>query len=517
MLGAQPTRRLTRYEYDNTLRQLLGQQVMSAIAGAVALVPLDRTADAIDSLSQGITTAHIRAYYAVAEAIGSHFETTPAAREALAACLAEPGWGKPCIEQMLGELGAKVYRRALDPAEIATLLSLYDVGAADSPEVGLRLVLTAIFESPDFLYRLEVGGEKVDDEVALTLGEIANRLAYYLWGEPPDDALLAEAESGALATDDGLRAAVSRMLEDDRARRHFRHFATQWLLLDRMEDVENVPDHIRDGADTTDLNAAALAEIEQLVDHIVWDERGSYAELMTTPVSFVGAPSLGTIYGVAPAESAVTIADGTRNGLLTRIAFLGDSEGLGDPIHRGKRVRTQLLCGELQQPDPDKLPAGALEDPPIVADQSTRERIAAKTGDPLCAGCHAQINPLGFAMEDFDGLGRHRTTEKIFDELGELIAEVPIDAAVDPAFSGPSHFTVDGASALSAALATDPGANECLVVRWLEFSTARTRQVEDACSLPTLTTSLTEESGSIAALITSYTELPTFRVKRLAK
>jgi hypothetical protein len=517
VLATQPTRRLTLYEYGNTLRALVGDEAYQALSGSLALVPLDRTADALDSLAQDVTVMHVRAYFGVAEAVGTWFEEHAEARAALAPCFEDTSWGRPCVEELISGFGARLYRRPPSDETVVSLLALYDEAADGGRDAALRVVLTAMFQAPDVLFRLEIDGERDGDAVSLTSREIANRLAYYLWGEPPDDALIAAAEDGSLDTPAGLSAHVDRMAADERAKRHVAHFSTQWLALDRVDDVENVPAHVTDGTPVDGLNAAAIAEIEQLVDYVVWEQRGSYAQLMTTTTSFVENENLAQIYQVEPgtADAPMVELPESRRGLLTRLAFVANADGVGDPIHRGERVRVQLLCDELSPPDADSLPPGSLEDPLPDPTKSTRQRVEEKTAGAVCTGCHQWINPLGFAMEGFDGLARLRSTEKIFDDQGELLAEVPIDARVDPQLVEVGVTTIDGAAELASALAQEPKANACLAERWLEFTSARTLPEQDACGLEPMTERLLGEEGSIIGMISRFTELPSFRVKRV--
>ena len=509
-----PLARLGSSELASTLEGLLPASTFEAIGGELALVPIDGASESLDATRRDITADHVRAHAVVADAVGAHLASTPEARAELAPCLATAA-DRACVTELVRGWGARAWRRPLEEDEVAETLALYDsVLASDGETLALRAVVSSMLLAPAFVFRVEQGDGPTDGRVELTAHELASRLAFVLWGEAPDARGLSAAAAGALDGQEGLAAEVDRLLADPRARKHLSRLVSQWLLLDRDVGIDDVPAHIAEGLETDGLSAAAAEEARRLVEHLVWEEGAGLAELMTTDLSFVGHPGLAAIYGVPETgwDTPVSLGDG-RRGLLTRIVLLADPGGEQHPIYRGRRVRERLLCGKLYPPDPDTLPPGSLETPPIDPTQSSRDRFEAHTASPQCAGCHQQINPLGFALGGFDGLGRARDVERIFDESGTLIGMAPVDTAVDPVIEAPGAHRVDGAVELGALLATERNATACAASRYVESAIGRERARADSCAIDESADALAR--GGFLEMVRQFVTAPSFRARRI--
>ncbi len=512
------TPRLTHHEYDNTLRDLLGPEHYTAIQSSVGQVPGDVGLAVLDRLSQDITFEHVKGYHEVAEDVGEYFEGDAAARAQLVPCL-EAANDSGCITQFVEEFGARAYRRPLRPAEVEALVAQYEGGLEDGKGAGLRQVLATLLQAPAFVFRLELEGEpSPDDPEALTLTdhELAARLSYYLWGHPPDDVLWEAAQAGELGGGEGLRAQVDRMIDDPRTRANFGHFARQWLSLDSVPNVAAAPEYRAQGLDLSEVDAAIAQEIPDIIDHVAWELEGSFADLLQTPVAFPRDPAQAAVYGVSVSSdgAAVTLDDPARAGLLTRMAFLVGSEGKELPAKRGAYVFRQLLCGQMAPPDQEVFPDGELEPPALDGSETTRQVYETITADAACQGCHAVLNPSAFAMTDYDGLGRARTLEQVFDEAGTLLGELPIDARVQIAGLGGDPVDVDGAAQLSAVLASSNVAKQCLATRWFQYTTSRDPSTDDACFIDSQTEAVGIEQGGLRELVMWLTDKPQFRQRR---
>ena len=512
--------RLSKYEYTNALRALLPRRVFDAMAASIALIPDDRIGTEFESHAQGISASHVLGYASFAEAVGKHVERDTDSRDALVPCLAE---GETCVSAFIEDFGSRAFRRPLAADEHERYLTLYRTGAAHGAPTGMRLLLSAMLQAPAFLFKIELDGDPVadaDDRIHLTDHELAAKLAFYVTGAPPDDELRAAADARELS-DAGLMTQLDRLLVDERAVAHFRRFFHQWLVLDQNPDLENIPSYVRDGLHPVALNTAPANEIDALVDFLVWEQQGSFRDLMTTRESFIETGSLAKIYESEDWEccgmSQVTL-DERRAGLLTRVAILGDTDGLQHPIIRGKLIREQLLCGHLALPDPAGLPEGALEEPPPDAMATTRDRFESTTSAPECQGCHVQINPLGFALSSYDGLGRYQTHERIYDHEGTLLSELPVNARVDPAIQSPGADSVDGATELGALLAEHPVAIDCFASQWLSYHTAREAEHTDECAVADLASALAhEDDASFISVIRRWVARPEFRTRRIRR
>ena len=494
-----PLARLTSHELRSTLRDLLPSTTVAAIDRDLALLPDDAAGDEIDSVGREITSAHVRAHAAIADAAAAHLASVLEARAELAPCFATTA-DRACVAELVEGWGARAWRRPLDPSEVEETMALYDdVVSASGSELGLRAVFSTLLLAPELLMRVEIGAsDPIAGEVLLTPYELASRLAFVLWGQGPDSSLEDAAQSGALDDPDALAAEVDRMLADPRAHAHLTHFVSQWLILDRDLGIDDVAPHVAVDLETDGLSAAASEELRTLIEHLVWEEEAGLSELLTTDLSFVAHPGLASIYGVAANDGSSPVALGdARRGLLTRVAFLADPGGAQHPIYRGRRVRERLLCGTLYPPDPDTLPEGSLAEPPLEPVRSSRERYEEHTAGPLCAGCHRQINPLGFALGGFDGMGRMQTVERVYDEEGALLGEAPVDTAVDPALEREGEHHVDGAAELGALIATEPLAFQCAATRYVEATVGRRAAASDACAVDASAERLSGSRGFI--------------------
>ena len=511
-----PVARLTRFELERTLGSVLPSGVLDAVAGPLAQVPHEGSSGAGDGTQRDITEAHVRGYATLADAIGEHIASDGAARGELAPCLAA-AVDETCLAEAITGWGARVWRRPIAAAERDELVGLFQsIRAAHDAEAGLHAVISSMLQAPEAMFRLELGAEgSTDEAVTLTDHELAARLAYVLWGAPPDAELVAAADAGAL-DDAELAAHAERMLTDPRAREQLSHYVRQWMLLDRDFGIDVPADHIREELPTMDLGMAAAEEIERLTAHLIWEERAGIADLLTTRLSYVGHPALAEIYGVtATSADAPVELPAERAGILGRVAFLADSGGVEHPILRGRRIREQLLCGVLVRPDPDALPEGALEDPPFDPTASTRERFARATASPECASCHQQINPLGFALSSFDGLGRARELERIFDGDGSEVAQVPVDDTVVPAIERADEPSVSGADGLGAALADHPRAHACAATRWVEQQVGRRAIETDHCAIERRTADVAPGGGGFVEMIRAHVTETAFQKRRV--
>ncbi|MEM6989185.1 MAG: DUF1592 domain-containing protein [Myxococcota bacterium] len=507
-----PLARLTRYELGNTISDLLGADVYAGVASAVGSVPPDIGVEHLDRFSQAIAFEHVAGYHTVAEAVGEYLETDATARTSVASCIDDDP-GIDCITGFLDDFGARAFRRPLTAGERDDLVGLYD--AAETPPAGLRQVVSALLQSPAFVFRVEEGTDFVDgqsEQVALSSHEIAARLSYSLWGRPPDAALLALADADAL-DEATIADEVERMLQDDAARTHFEHFARQWLAVNNPPSLSTTPDHLSDGLDVSELDGPIDAEVGAIVQRVVFDDEGGWATLMTTDLVVPDHPTLAALYGVTQGGGAVPSGDPERAGLVTRAAFLVGEAGVEQPVKRGVSIYRGLLCGEIAPPDELDVPEDAFDLPPVGPDTTTRERYEVTTAPPACAGCHGPLNSNGFALSNFDGLGRARTHERVFAEDGTLLGEPPIDAAVELAVDG-SLVSVDGGAELAAALADSYEARRCLAKRWLEYTVARHATAQDTCAIAEQADVAANDDAGLRSMIGWFPTQPSFTVRQ---
>lgn len=384
---------------------------------------------------------------------------------------------------------------------------MYGKASTLSPSVpaalgGPRIVLEALLQSPHFLYRPELSTEVKAGVVPLDGYEVASRLSYALWRTMPDDALFAAAAAGELSTKEGYLTHARRLLADVRAQAVVASFHDQLLQVRKVADVTRNTTLFPEFSPA--LRDSMTAEQRAFVKHVVMERREGLSSLLTAPYSFLDAP-LARVYGVTGVTSLskVTFDDGRRGGLLTQPAFLAvnATSTTSDPIHRGVFVNHQLLCSGLPPP-PDVVPALPPENPAIP--RTLRQRIDAFTGRGTCGeGCHSNfINPIGFAYEHYDALGRWRDTEK----------SLPIDAKDQFDFDE-KLVAFDGALELGRAMTASSAAHACYVEHWGEFLYGHRLTAAERPLVDRLAKRSRETDAAVLTLVEELVQSDAFRAR----
>ncbi|AUX29090.1 MULTISPECIES: DUF1592 domain-containing protein [Sorangium] len=456
-----------------------------------------------------------------------------AAAEAIVARRAS--WGTPvfpcdtrgaddeaCVDGFVRTFGRRAFRHTLDEAEVAMLKGQFARAREEqSFEDALLVVLKTMIQSPNVYYFVELGrdgdgGDALASGVRpLTGWERASRLSYFLWNTMPDDALLDGAESGALDTAEGVRAQAERLLSHDRARATAKRFFAEWLQLDgsnKHASLENAPKS-RElyPEDSPALRAAMRAEVEALAERVLFEGDGRFETLLTTTDAYVNGP-LAALYGVeGPAGDGafawVSLPADQRAGLFTRAAFLSvfGSVEVKSPIRRGAYILEEVLCRPLGPPPPNAsdvpVKGGAVEEGGALVHRTVREDVEAKTSSETCAICHKAINPIGFAFEHYDALGRWQA-----QETGEDAGALDIDARGRLPAIGPDgeSVEVDGGVEMSAALAASAAARACLTRHFFQTALRRIPVDQDLASIEAATPA-PESGGSLRDLILDLT------------
>ena len=318
----------------------------------------------------------------------------------------------PCARKIVDRLARRAYRRPPTDADLRGLLKVYETGRESGGfEHGIELALRQILVDPEFLFRIErdPAGIAAGSPYALTDLELASRLSFFLWSSIPDGELLDVAIAGKLKEPQTLRLQVLRLLADDRSKALVQNFAGQWLYLRNMRSATPDPDAFPDFDEN--LRDALQRETELLFESQLRDDR-SVLDLLTANYTFLNE-RLARHYGVpgiyGPHFRRVTLEDEARFGLLGHGSILTVTSYANrtSPTVRGKWVLENLL-GAPPPPPPANVPS--LEE--STADgkpRSVRERLEQHRKNPVCASCHAQMDPLGFSLENFNGIGQWRT------------------------------------------------------------------------------------------------------------
>jgi hypothetical protein len=342
-----------------------------------------------------------------------------------------------CAEDILTALARRAYRRPVSEADLARLLPFFEEGNARGGfEAGVQLALRRILASPSFAFRLEADREDAaaGEPYPVSDVELATRLSFFLWSSIPDDELLALAEKGKLGKQDVLEAQVRRMLADPKARALAENFAGQWLHLRNLENIRPNSDEFPDF--DNNLRQAFRREAELFFASIL-DEDRSVLDLMTADYTYVNE-RLARHYGIPNVYGSRFRRVELGPDLVAREGLLGKGGVLMATSHADRTapsLRGKWLLENLMGSPPPAPPANvpALETEPGAAPKTMRERMEAHRANPSCAGCHQLIDPLGFAMENFDAVGGWRTREagRDVDASGVLVDGTAVDGALE--------------------------------------------------------------------------------------
>lgn len=487
-----PMRRLSHTEYDNAVRDLLGDTTRPGRA-----FTLDTQSGLFDN-----TATEQRIGAVLAE---QYLDTAVQLAEAIPDPKVLAGCdfaAATCAKSFIQKLGRRAFRRPLTPDEVTSFVALFDkVRLAADPAKGARAIVAAVLTSPNFLFRPEYGVAPAALANARTLGqfELAGRLSTLFWSSVPDEVLLDAAAAGKLSTPAEVEAQARRLMADDRAKEAIAAFYGQWLGLPMLtaatKDPATYPD-FNDG-----LKASMAEESRRFVSDVLWKGDAKWSTLLTSRKTFVNK-SLAKVYGVAgPADDATfvpaTLDANQRSGIVTQASMLTAFARTDDssPVKRGLWIRQRLLCQDLPAP-----PANVPPLPPIAPGVSNRERFLLHTKSLQCSGCHSLIDGLGTGLEHYDGTGAFRTEDRsgeIIDATGEITK-----SDIDGKFQG--------GPALAAQLAKSEEVRDCVTTQWLRFALARAEKAEDACAQVELRGAFAATGGDLRELMVALTQTTAF-------
>ncbi|HEU0122495.1 MAG TPA: DUF1592 domain-containing protein [Bryobacteraceae bacterium] len=461
-------RRLTNTQYNNTVRDLLGDDTRIA-----EQFPIEDFVNGFRNQfqSQSVSPLLAEAYTTGAEKLAkSAFrggdtrglvpckETTPA-----------------CGAKFIREFGAKAFRRPVLETEVARYQKLWAAG-------GAQMVVEGMLQSPNFLLRTENGAEP-----SWRPYETASRLSYALWNSMPDKELFRAAAAGELATAEGVEKQARRMLRDQRARTMVDEFTSEWMrfdsLLGAVKERSSFPMY------TPELAVAMTEEARKLVEYLVWDNR-NFMEIYSADYAFVSTP-LAKLYNIpAPATEFARVSlppEAERAGVLGQALLLAATAKPADtsPTARGLFVREHFLCQEVPQPPPGvnaNLPINSRAKP-----MTNRERLGVHLSNDSCASCHTLIDPIGFGFEKFDAVGQRREKLKIVFEperkdKGEK-ETVYLDFDTSGYVAGAPNSAFRSPRELGTILAGNQQCQQCVVKQLFRYYHGRMEKAGDAATL----------------------------------
>lgn len=497
-VGVSGMRRLTRVELDATIADLLGDTT----ASAQRLLPADAT-DPFDNdyRTQLPSAALIESVEQLAIDTANRTLADSAKRAKIVPCTPTGAGDQGCLNATISALGRRFLRRPLTDAEVAGYATLraYSVEKNDF-DVGVKLVIRALVQQPEFLYRIEVGTPTDQAGVfRLSPYEVATRLSYFLWGTTPPDWLLDAAGNGELGNPQGVRTAASRLLADPRARARIERFHALWLGYAKLPHA-------------IDLTAALQAESSALIDKVVFDDKSDYFELFKANQSYLNQ-TLATHYGINGFTGGMAYAwtpygAAKRKGLLSHGSVLSAGAKFADtsPTQRGIFVRTRLLCMEVGAP-----PANANVDQPPTSPTSNCkvDRYAAHANVGNCKTCHESLDPIGFGIENFNRAGQYRTTDD-----GEPNCQISGQGKITglPASAGSGEFV--GVTGLTDLLLDSGKFEQCVVTQVFRFASGRRESPADLQLIDNLTEGFKKKQRGFAEFLLDYVSDDTFAFRK---
>jgi hypothetical protein len=487
--------RLSSQEYTNTIRALLLSDELEPV--------LDPDREPIATLDA------VRKWFNAAD---TAVTSTATWWNAYGNC--DPQADPSCAVTLYEAFAERAFRRPLERDERAWLASSWAALPAAAPvELRLETLAELVLQAPQYLY-LYSKGTAASTISTLDGHDRAQRLAYFLWDGPPDQALLDAASAGRLDTPAGMREHAERMLADERAKPVLRSFLGDWLELDGaviLPGLDQTPkdEDLYPGFDEA-LRHSMRRENEAFMDYVMFEQDGSLEALFTGTRAYVDAP-LAKLYGVAGPTRAdewawVDLNPAQRAGMLTRAGFLAvhASQTMTSPIRRGVYMLKEVLCVDLPSPpaNVDNSPIEITEGDMAGGVTTVRQATLKRTGIAACASCHVMINELGFAFEHYDAIGRWQQ-----NEVGSGGA---IDASANLSHAGNGlDGPLDGAIELSTRLAKSPAVAQCVTKKWFEVALRRSPAPLDACSVQQVQVK-TAETQSIRELLLAMVETDSF-------
>lgn len=488
-------RRMSEEQYVNTIAYVFG----SDIRVGSPFAPLRRTDGllATGASAAGVTLGELQQIQRAASSIAAQVVDKgtvelPSRRDFLIPCKpqTETSADDTCAEKFIRDTGRLLYRRPLSETRVSEFVNEAHEAAEELEDfyAGIAVVLEGMLIDPKVIFVSDTTEPDPDNpgQRRLDAFSLASRLSFFLWNAAPDDALLKTAESGEIHTKEGRARIVDMMLASPRLEDGVRAFFDDMFGFDDFANLAKDPS-IYPMITGPTLRDAREQTLRTVVDQLLI-RNGDYRDLFTTRETFM-SPALATVYQVPTAPGWVPYtfpADSPRAGMLTQISFLTvhSHPGRSSPTLRGKALRELFLCQPVPRPPPDV--DFSIVNNPNSSYPTQRDRVNAHLENPVCAGCHKITDPMGLALEGFDGAGRYREFEK-----GNMID---------------TSGTLDGAEfddvvGLSEALRVHPALPKCLVNRLFSYGTGGPVSRTDRTALTALSEGFAQNGYRVPELL----------------
>jgi Protein of unknown function (DUF1592)/Protein of unknown function (DUF1588)/Protein of unknown function (DUF1595)/Protein of unknown function (DUF1585)/Protein of unknown function (DUF1587) len=508
LAGTMVLRHLSQVEYLNTIRDLLKDTSLTT-----ADVPAESPIGNFDTfpflVPDVVGSTDANAYSSLATTLAANAVANISTLLTCKPTAGNTASESACLTTFLGTFGVNAYRRPLTATEISGFQALYQAGrttlALDFTGA-IDLLIEEMLQSPGFLYHWEEGPSKTVHDttnpnvIQLDPYAVASRLSYYLTSTMPDQTLLAAAAAGQLSTAAQISAQAQRLLQSSNASAAVQNFFEQLFQVTNLPSVSKDPTAYPNYDGT--LVTAMDAEFRAFFSSNVLKGSGLFSDLFTSKSTVVNQ-ELAKVYGLTgvtgTAMQPVTL-DANRSGFLTMPAFLAVNGASNDSngIYRGHAVFMQALCNALTPPANVMIPT-----PPPPMPGQTMRQVLDVHGQQACAkGCHSLMDPLGFAFENYDGIGQYRTTDN----------GSPVNSVVTVSLDG-ATLTVNNGVELASLLSTSSAARQCFATQWVRYAVGRPDTADDAASIGDAYAAFAAKNFNVRDLLVGIAASRTFRFR----
>lgn len=516
--GQTPFVRLTNAEYFNTLRDLLAPvsiDPLPELPGETIIHGFWNNAE-----GQSASDDLINALESGARSAGSAVATNLDKLKIEGCPPSGSGGEEACADRFISDFGRRAWRRPLDDGQKGRLKDFYrSMRGTYDFSTSINLLVQAMLQSPDFLYRVEAGAGKVanTDKLELSQYEMASRISYLLWDTMPDATLFQAAEQGKLTDAKEVENQVARMLGDDRAKGAVWEFARQWLDTQRMSGLAEAKNPMKFPSWSPAVASALNDGLQRFVQDSLLGDGGGINKLLTSNKAWVNDKTA-AVYGVnAPSGGelgAVDLDSAKRTGLLTQgFVMAGLAKPANhSPVLRGVFVLEQVMCAP-PPPPPNGMIPPALNPLPADAKVTTRQRLVMEHEGQggSCKACHVYIDGVGFGFEHYDAAGQYQTKEDGLDVDSSMKVVQTYDVNGD---------YKDGVE-LARKLGTSEQVAQCFSEHWYRYALARslakadehTIKAQDGCNIAFITDAVVNSKGDFKTLMNAIVKSPAFRYR----
>jgi hypothetical protein len=493
-------RRIIARQYIASIRTLLGD-----VAAAAAKPPADPQLLGLETIAAtdlATPPTFIETYESTALGVAAAAVADPATKAKLVPCQPTSTDDSACMRKVVENFAPIAWRRALTETEIVrvTGTGITAAKAYGSFDAGIRYALSAILQSPNFLYIVEIGEPDAEDPTVrrLTPTELVTRISFFLTNSTPPPVLLDAAKQGAVNDEQGIRALAAQLVAQPEAKLALDAFYDEVYQLRNLASVPKKAELFPEFTPTA--REAMRQETLLLIRDVVWDRDADSREIFDAKYTFVNG-ELAAIYGIPNVSGSAFVKvtpppEQQRAGFLSHGSFLARASHAdsSSPTRRGAFVQDTLLCNPVPPPPPTVNPV--LPDDGIP--KPVKDKLEQHMNDASCSGCHKLMDPIGFALEPFDAIGRYRTSDQGF----------PIDATGDV----PDLGTFNGPSELATIVHDDPRSASCVMKKLYRHSMGHLESKGERPAVLDLGDAFVASGYSIQSLLVDLCASPAFRL-----